>query len=200
MNMQSDSQTLILASASPRRRELLMQLLRQPAVKFKVQPADIDESPEDGEAPRQYVQRMAREKAKAGFEQCGRAKVTLGSDTIVVLNDEILGKPASRTEAETMLGNLSGQTHQVYSAVALVLESGEVLETLNVTAVTFGDMSSAWIKQYCQTEEPMDKAGAYAVQGGAGQYIRRIEGSYSGVMGLPLYETALLLRQAGLRI
>jgi septum formation protein len=177
-----------------------MQLLRQPAVKFKVQPADIDESPEDGEAPRQYVQRMAREKAKAGFEQCGRAKVTLGSDTIVVLNDEILGKPASRTEAETMLGNLSGQTHQVYSAVALVLESGEEMETLNVTAVTFGDMSSAWIKQYCQGEEPMDKAGAYAVQGGAGQYIRRIEGSYSGVMGLPLYETALLLRQAGLRI
>jgi septum formation protein len=177
-----------------------MQLLRQPAVKFKVQPADIDETPEHAEAPRQYVQRMALEKARAGFQQCGRTNVTLGSDTIVVLNEEILGKPASRAEAETMLGNLSGQTHQVYSAVALVLESGEEMETLNITAVTFGDMSSAWIKHYCQSEEPMDKAGAYAVQGGAGQYIRRIEGSYSGVMGLPLYETALLLRQAGLLI
>lgn len=186
--------TLILASASPRRRELLKQL----AVSFTVQPADIDEFIVAGETARQFVRRMAREKARAGFEQGGCTQATMGSDTIVVLNDDILGKPRSREDAEIMLSRLSGQTHHVYSAVALVLETGKEMETLNITAVTFGEMPSAWIKQYCQGDEPMDKAGAYAVQGGAGQYIRCIDGSYSGVMGLPLYETAVLLRQAGL--
>ena len=97
-----------------------------------------------------------------------------------------------------MLQSLSGQTHHVYSAVALALSLDNVLDTLNVTAVTFGKMPAQWIKQYCQSDEPMDKAGAYAVQGGTGQYIRHIEGSYSGVMGLPLFETAELLRRAGL--
>jgi septum formation protein len=116
----------------------------------------------------------------------------------VLLNGEILGKPVSRSDAVAMLQNLSGQTHQVYSAVAVVLEPGKVLETLNVTEVTFADMPNDWIEEYCRGEEPMDKAGAYAVQGGAGQYIRCINGSYSGVMGLPLYETAVLLRKAGL--
>ncbi len=97
-----------------------------------------------------------------------------------------------------MLQRLSGRTHQVYSGVALVVDPKTVLDTLNITAVTFGEMPLDWIRQYCQTEEPMDKAGAYAVQGATGQYIRRIEGSYSGVMGLPLFETAELLRRAGL--
>ena len=97
-----------------------------------------------------------------------------------------------------MLQKLSGQTHHVYSSVALVQSNDMVLDTLNITAVTFGDMPLEWIRQYCQGDEPMDKAGAYAVQGGAGQYIRRIDGSYSGVMGLPLFETAQLLRRAGL--
>ena len=101
-------------------------------------------------------------------------------------------------EAENMLQALSGQTHHVYSSVALALEPDHVLDTLNITAVTFGEMPEEWIRHYCQTDEPMDKAGAYAVQGGAGQFIRRIEGSYSGVMGLPLFETADLLREAGL--
>jgi len=188
------SQTLILASGSPRRRELLGQL----AVKFSVAPADIDESINVGESPREYVRRMAQEKAWAGFEQGGNSMPTMGSDTIVLLNDEILGKPLSRAEAESMLERLSGQTHHVYSAVALALEPGNIMETLNITMVTFADMPSTWIKQYCQGDEPMDKAGAYAVQGGAGQFIRCIEGSYSGVMGLPLYETAVLLRKAGL--
>ena len=186
--------SLILASASPRRRELLKQL----AVSFIVQPADIVETVDDGERPRQFVERMAVEKALAGFERGGGSNVTMGADTIVVIDDGILGKPETRAGAEIMLGRLSGQTHHVYSAVALVLKTGTVLETLNITAVTFGEMPPEWIKQYCQGDEPMDKAGAYAVQGGAGQYIRRIEGSYSGVMGLPLYETAVLLRQAGL--
>jgi septum formation protein len=142
--------------------------------------------------------RLSREKAMAGFNQGGAGLPVMGSDTIVLLDGEILGKPESRLEAETMLQRLSGRTHEVYSGVALVVNPESVLDTLNITAVTFGEMPLAWISQYCQTEEPMDKAGAYAVQGATGQYIRRIEGSYSGVMGLPLFETAELLRRAGL--
>ena len=142
--------------------------------------------------------RVAREKALAGLMQSGGFMPALGSDTIVLLDGKILGKPENRADAENMLTGLSGQTHHVYSAVALALEPDNVMDTLNITAVTFGEMPAEWIQQYCQSDEPMDKAGAYAVQGGAGQYIRRIEGSYSGVMGLPLYETAELLRRAGL--
>lgn len=186
--------TILLASGSPRRRELLRQL----AVNFEVAAADIDESPINGETPRDYVMRLSREKALAGYAQNGGNLPVLGSDTIVLLDGEILGKPVSRPEAEKMLQRLSGRTHEVYSGVALVLNDETVLEDLNITAVTFGDMPVSWIRQYCQGDEPMDKAGAYAVQGGTGQYISRIEGSYSGVMGLPLFETAGLLRRAGL--
>ena len=191
MNSQN---SIILASGSPRRRELLTQL----AVNFQVAAADIDESYIQGETPRDYVMRLSREKAMAGFNKGGAGLPVMGSDTIVLLDGEILGKPESRLEAETMLQRLSGRTHEVYSGVALVVNPESVLDTLNITAVTFGEMPLAWIRQYCQTEEPMDKAGAYAVQGATGQYIRRIEGSYSGVMGLPLFETAELLRRAGL--
>jgi len=190
----SENYSLILASSSPRRRELLKQL----EVTFKVAPADIDESIDEGETPTNYVLRMSREKALVGLAQNGGEIPALGSDTIVVLNDKILGKPESHTEAASMLMRLSGQTHHVYSAVALALKPDRILNTLNITAVSFGKMPMEWIKQYCQSDEPMDKAGAYAVQGGAGQYINRIDGSYSGVMGLPLYETAEILRQAGL--
>ena len=189
----SSLQTILLASGSPRRRELLKQL----AVTFKVAATDIDESIIGGETPRDYVLRLSREKALAGFSQSGGTMPALGSDTIVLLDGEILGKPESRSEAESMLQRLSGRTHHVYSAVALALGADEVLVTLNITAVTFGDMPVAWIRHYCQGDEPMDKAGAYAVQGATGQYINRIEGSYSGVMGLPLFETAELLRRAG---
>ena len=188
------SSLIMLASGSPRRRELLKQL----DVTFTVAPANIDETAMPGEQPRDYVLRMAREKAVAGFEQGLGMLPTMGSDTIVLLDGEILGKPGSRAGAESMLQRLSGQTHHVYSAVALVQSNDNVLDTLNITAVTFADMPPEWIKQYCQGDEPMDKAGAYAVQGGAGQYIRHIDGSYSGVMGLPLFETAQLLRRAGL--
>lgn len=185
---------IMLASASPRRRELLDQL----GVRFTVAPANIDETMCEGESPQQFVVRMAREKALAGFKQGLGLMPVLGSDTIVVLDGRVLGKPASRAEAESMLLDLSGQTHHVYSAVAVIVEQERILETINITAVTFGDMPGEWVREYCQGEEPMDKAGAYAVQGGAGQYISRIEGSYTGVMGLPLFETAQLLRQGGL--
>lgn len=190
----NQSPILILASASPRRRELLRQL----DVSFRVAPADIDETIAHGETPRKFVQRMALEKARAGFINGGSDLPALGSDTIVLLGAEILGKPVSREDAMAMLQRLSGQTHQVYSAVALVAGADKVLQTLNITEVSFANMSRDWIEQYCQGDEPMDKAGAYAVQGGAGQFIRNIKGSYSSVMGLPLYETALLLRDAGL--
>lgn len=193
--MKSQS-SIILASGSPRRRELLKQL----AVNFDVAAADIDESHIQGETPRDYVVRLSREKAMAGFAQSDTGLPVMGSDTIVLLDGEILGKPESRREAETMLQRLSGRTHEVYSGVALVVNPESVSDTLNITAVTFGDMPLEWIRQYCQSEEPMDKAGAYAVQGATGQYIRRIEGSYSGVMGLPLFETAELLRRAGLLV
>jgi len=190
----NSSTMILLASASPRRQELLRQL----DVRFTVAPANIDESIIEGETPQEHVVRLAREKALAGFEQNLGLIPALGSDTIVLLGGDILGKPATRPEAEAMLQRLSGQTHQVYSAVALVVNPEKVLEALNITAVTFGDMSGDWIREYCRSEEPMDKAGAYAVQGGAGQFIRQIDGSYSGVMGLPLFETAQLLREAEL--
>jgi septum formation protein len=186
--------SIILASASPRRHELLQQL----DIRFTVAAANIDESQIAGELPRDYVTRMAREKALTGFEQALGLMPAIGSDTIVLLDGKILGKPESRGEAESMLQALSGQTHHVYSAVALALEPDRVLDTLNITAVTFGTMPEEWISRYCAGDEPMDKAGAYAVQGGAGQYIRHIDGSYSGVMGLPLFETAELLRNGGL--
>ena len=186
--------SIVLASGSPRRRELLKQL----PVDFEVVVTDVDESLIEGESPRDYVLRLARAKALAGFAKAGGRLPALGSDTIVLLDGNILGKPGSRAEAASMLKRLSGRTHQVYSAVALAVDAKTVLDALNITAVTFAEMPAAWISRYCQTEEPMDKAGAYAVQGGTGQYISRIEGSYSGVMGLPLFETAGLLRGAGL--
>jgi septum formation protein len=192
----STSPSILLASGSPRRHELLKQL----AVTFTIAAANIDESIIDGETPRDYVVRMAREKALAGLAHTMGLMPALGSDTIVLLDGRIFGKPESRAEAESMLQALSGQTHHVYSSVAIALEPANVLDTLNITAVTFGVMPTEWIKHYCQSDEPMDKAGAYAVQGGTGQYIRQIEGSYSGVMGLPLFETAELLRRAGLLV
>jgi septum formation protein len=188
--------SILLASGSPRRHELLKQL----DVSFSIAAANIDESMHEGEATEKYVLRMARKKALAGLEQTMGLMPSLGSDTIVLLNDRVLGKPESRAEAESLLQALSGQTHHVYSSVAIALSPDQVLETLNITAVTFGEMPASWIKTYCQSNEPMDKAGAYAVQGGTGQYIQRIEGSYSGVMGLPLFETAELLRKAGVLI
>ncbi len=186
--------SILLASGSPRRRELLRQL----PIQFKVAPADIDESACASESPKDYVQRMAIEKALAGFLKDGGEVPSMGADTIVLLDGEILGKPVSREDAVTMLQRLSGRTHEVYSAVAVALATDRIIDTLNITAVTFGSMTKDWIAKYCQTDEPMDKAGAYAVQGDTGRFISRIEGSYTGVMGLPLYETARLLQKAGL--
>lgn len=180
---------VILASASPRRRRLL----RQIGVSFRVIPADVDETVLPGEQPAAYVVRVALEKAAAVWSRAEGSLPVLAADTTVVLEGDILGKPADRGEATEMLQRLSGQTHEVYSAVAVQADAHRTADRLNVTRVTFAPLQQAWIDAYCESDEPMDKAGAYGVQGPAAARIVRIEGSFSGVMGLPLYETSELL-------
>ena len=193
MNHLDADPPLILASSSPRRWELLNQI----GVAYQVIVADIDESIREGEGAREYVCRIAREKALEIHRRAGVTVAVLGADTAVVVNGRILGKPVDREDAIRMLEGLSGRTHEVWSAVALVLPGGGLLERLNITRVTFSKLGRAWIESYCASGDPMDKAGAYGVQGIAAQKISRMEGSYSGVMGLPLYETAEILHEAG---
>lgn len=184
--------SIILASASPRRRELL----RQVGVDFRVVVAAVDESVLPGEAPDAYVLRVARDKALEVLAREGAGLPVLGADTAVVLDGRILGKPGDRAEALAMLSSLSGRTHEVYSAAALVAGAQSPRDCLNISRVTFAELERGWMESYCDTGDPMDKAGAYGVQGKAAEKIIRIEGSFSGVMGLPLYETCQLLRQA----
>lgn len=180
---------IVLASASPRRRELLTQI----GVRFRVEVSDADETPIDREAPDAYVLRVARDKALDVRRRCGGEEPVLAADTAVVIDGNILGKPADRDEARQMLRRLSGRTHEVYSGIALALPDGSVHDRLNVTRVTFAPLDEAWIERYCETGDSLDKAGAYGVQGWAGEKISRIDGSFYGVMGLPLFETAELL-------
>jgi len=194
MNTAGTKPSLILASASPRRRELLDQI----GVGYRVVISEIDESVLAGEKPGDYVCRVAREKVLDVMQREGPGAPVLGADTAVVVKGRILGKPADRAQAIDMLETLSGRTHEVWSAVALVLPTGRILEQLDVTRVTFSELPRAWIEAYCDSGDPMDKAGAYGVQGMAAQKISRLEGSYSGVMGLPLHETSEILSEAGL--
>jgi septum formation protein len=180
---------VILASASPRRRRLLHQI----GVSFQVIPADVDETVLPGEQPADYVVRVALEKAAAVWDRVEGSLPVLAADTTVVIEGDILGKPADRGEAIEMLQRLSGRTHEVFSAVAVQAGAHRAADRLNVTRVTFAPLERDWIEAYCESGEPMDKAGAYGVQGLAAARIARIEGSFSGVMGLPLYETSELL-------
>lgn len=184
---------LILASASPRRRELLS-LLRVP---FEVIQADIDERPHPAEPPDRYVARVAGEKA-AAVARSHPTAVVLAADTSVILNGEILGKPRDRDDACAMLRALSGRTHTVLTAVALDgrQRAGRVVET-TVRFRALGEREIAW---YVDTGEPLDKAGAYAVQGAGGLWVERVDGSPSNVIGLPLAETVELLSAAGLAL
>lgn len=182
----------MLASASPRRRELLAILLPE----FEVRPADIDEQTFEGEAPRDYVLRLAIGKAHKAAESLPPSWV-IGSDTAVVLDGACLGKPDDAGQACEMLRSLSGRSHQVFSSVALVGPSASVDTALSISDVRFEDLPENWIRRYAGSGEPLDKAGAYAIQGGAAAWISQLGGSYSGVMGLPLFETAKLLRGAG---
>lgn len=182
-----------LASASPRR----SQLLRQIGVAHEVRPVDLDESRHAGETPRDYVLRLAREKAAAGAAIGGDLPV-LAADTTVAIGAEIFGKPQDESDGVRMLGTLSGRSHDVLTAVALVAE-GRLEAAISETRVTFRVLSEAECRDYWASGEPVDRAGAYAIQGFAAVFIARIEGSYTGVMGLPLYETAALLDAAGVR-
>lgn len=165
-----------------------------------VVPADIDETPRAGEQPDALVKRLALAKAQHIARQLVAGWV-LGADTIVVIDNHILGKPTSQEDALRMLLLLSGRTHQVMTAVALVNvgDSNHYTEALSISEVEFGEISQQEIIEYWISGEPQDKAGAYAVQGRAACWIKRINGSYSGVMGLPLYETGQLLHHAGIR-
>lgn len=189
--------TLFLASQSPRRRELLNQV----GVAFEPLDVVVDETPAPGEPARDYVRRVAREKAGAGLWQVSSVAgaLVLGADTEVVLDGEIFGKPANAEDAARMLRRLSGRTHQVISAVAIV-SAGREFEVDVVSEVRFGTLDEASIAAYVATGEPMGKAGAYAVQGRGATLVAHLSGSYSAVMGLPLFETVALLRQCGLAV
>jgi nucleoside triphosphate pyrophosphatase len=192
--MANSNKPMILASSSPRRRELLKQI----GVDFRIIVADIDETIREDECARDYVCRMAREKALEVHRHDSVTVPVLGADTTVVVNGSILGKPVDREDAIRLLESLSARTHEVWSAVALLIPGGKMLECLNITRVTFSELDRTWIESYCDSGDPMDKAGAYGVQGMAAQKISHLEGSYSGVMGLPLHETAEILQEAGI--
>ena len=180
--------SLYLASGSPRRQELLTQL----GVAFERIVTGIEEKRAEGESAQQYVSRLAREKALAGVAQVPRDLPVLGADTIVILNGEVLEKPHDDEHAFKMLSKLSGQTHQVMTAVALA-DRQQVLDCLVVTDVTFRVLTEEDIAGYIASGEPMDKAGAYGIQGLGGCFVRKINGSYHAVVGLPLVETYELL-------
>jgi septum formation protein len=191
---------LILASASPRRSALLQQL----GVPHRVVAADIDERRRAGEGVEDCVLRLARAKAQAARERLIAAgsldaAIVLGADTAVVLGDEMLGKPHTREPALAMLRQLSGREHRVLTGVAVWGESG-CDAMLSESRVRFRELGDAECESYWQSGEPCDKAGAYAIQGRAAAFIAELRGSYSGVMGLPLYETAALLQRAGVAI
>lgn len=185
---------LILASASPRRSELLKQI----GVCHLVNAVDIDETPLAGESPKDYVQRVAAEKSAACRDLLNPDLPILSADTTVVCDDEIMGKPENLQHAVAMLSKLSGRSHLVYSAVSL--RSDQHWQALSVSEVRFRALSQAEIIDYWQTGEPCDKAGAYAIQGLGSVFIESITGSFSGVMGLPLFETAQLLAQKGINV
>ena len=178
---------IYLASKSPRRRELLNQI----GIDFEVIDVDIDESWDGKEKPEDYVRRVAQEKARAGNQLIKDNLPVLAADTAVVLDGHILGKAETKDDAKAMLERLSGKTHEVLSAISVIRDQQH--SRVNISKVTFKDLTKKEIEDYCNTDEPLGKAGGYAIQGRAAVFIERLEGSYSGVMGLPLFETHQLL-------
>jgi len=193
---------IYLASNSPRRCELLTQL----GVSYEIVQQDISEARRSGETPEQYVVRLALEKARAGIRNLGENPPgpVLGADTAVVVDDEVFGKPVDKSQAITMLQRLSGRRHRVLSAVAVVgcdyLGQDRALVRVSESAVEFRPISEEEAGAYWDSGEPLDKAGAYAIQGKAAIFIKKLEGSFSGVMGLPLFETGELLTEFGIEI
>lgn len=194
---------IYLASQSPRRRELLKQIgVAYDVLALRAVPGrmDVVEIPHAGESARDFAQRMASEKAACGWRAVDGRRLlrfpVLGADTVVELDGELLGKPADRAEAEAMLKRLAGREHVVYTAIAMQQETRQA-ERLSVSRVRLAELDDAAIAHYLETGEYLGKAGAYAIQGRAGAFVAHIEGSYSGIMGLPLYETADLLKTFG---
>jgi septum formation protein len=199
---------IYLASRSPRRRELLKQIGARfdPLLLRLASPRggpDVDELQHADESAADYVLRTAREKAAFGLKVLSMRSMlyrpVLAADTVVVVEGDVLGKPANPEEAAAFMRRLSGRTHEVRTAIALAIQ-GPVLTDVSVSTVRFRALEDAEIRRYCATSEPYDKAGGYGIQGLAAIFIERIEGSYTGVMGLPLYETAQLLAKAGIRV
>ena len=190
------SPQICLASQSPRRRQLLEQI----GIDYEAVALDVEEVARANERPLDYVRRLALEKARAGWDCAGlrRGLPALGADTAVVLDGRVLGKPTDRGEAMTMLELLSGREHQVLTGVALVAE--REVSDVNVSRVRFREVSASERAAYWASGEPRDKAGAYAIQGLGAVFVSHIEGSYSGVMGLPLYETVELLRTFAIQV
>ena len=187
--MEQDYFELQLASKSPRRREILDQI----GVSYKVVPVTIDESAKINESPNKLVTRLAQEKARTGFDASPVA-ATLGSDTIVVFEGEVFGKPKDANDSYRMLSLLSGAEHQVLSAVSLY--DGKVQSSaLSCSKVRFRNLGDDEIRRYWLTGEPQDKAGSYAIQGKGAVFVSSLQGTYSGVMGLPILETSQLLQQ-----
>jgi len=192
------SKALILASQSPRR----VAILKQMGIDCRVMPADIDESQLANEAPTDYVLRLAKQKALAILQQLNGQHAEmpiLAADTTVALGDAIFGKPENDADAMRMLKKISGTQHQVHTAVAAVFNQ-QIELALNTTLVEMMPLSDAMIAAYIATNEHADKAGSYAIQGLAGNWVKRIDGSYTGVMGLPVHETAQLLKKIGFSI
>ena len=186
---------LILASASPRRRELLEQI----GVHYRCEPADIDESRQEGEKPADYVLRMAQEKAgTVAARYPGQDVAGLAADTSVVLDEDVLGKPDDHFQGLGMLARLSGRSHSVLTGLCLITPDGESEAQVVETGVEFIQLSRELCEAYLATDEPWDKAGGYGIQGLAGAFVRSIEGSYSNVVGLPLAETWQLLSGRGI--
>jgi len=192
-----DGVLIYLASQSPRRAELLQQL----GVRFQVVKVHVDETLRSGEEPGTCARRLAESKAQAVLFSLGSGitQPILAADTLVAVDGTILGKPADQSEGLAMLARLSGRSHQVLSAVTFWYD-GVLHTALSVSTVKFCAITAKEAVNYWQTGEPKDKAGGYAIQGRGALFIERLEGSYSGVMGLPLFETAALLRAAGIRI
>ncbi|WP_409558284.1 Maf family protein [Achromobacter animicus] len=202
-NPSCSSPRLYLASASPRRRELLNQIGLAHQVLLVPAPPGEDEPQHPGESAADYVQRTARDKALRGRDWMRAHDMPilplLAADTTVILAGEVLGKPADRDDAIRILQALSGKTHAVHTAVA-VCSGDRLLEAVSITEVHMRALQEDEIGRYCDSDEPFGKAGAYGIQGLAGTFVSHIAGSYTGVMGLPLFETANLLREAGIQV
>jgi septum formation protein len=205
MTMAQIAQRIYLASRSPRRRELLQQIgVSFDTLLFRSElrgDAEVDETPLPNEAPAAYVERIARAKADYGIKLVKlrhlRAQPVVSADTALELGGQIIGKPVDVADAEKILGRLSGQTHRVLTAVTVADLSGRSESMLNVSEVRFKHLTDSDIRRYVSTGEPLDKAGAYGIQGYAAMFVEHLSGSYTGVMGLPLYETAQLLGRFG---